>query len=142
MRRQIQKNVALIIVMTFVSSVSFAGRGWAKGDREKSRDMIFEQLKLSPDQKSQLKDIKNKTKDEMKALREKKRSLFKQMRAAFKNNENDEKLRSLHNEMQGVRAKLSGLRFESMLQIRGVLNEDQRRQFQELRPMRENKKDR
>lgn len=124
------KVMAMLVATAMLSSVCYAKGGW-RGNREE-REKVFEKLNLSPEQKNKLEAVKTKMGAESKALWTQKREMQEKLRAAFEANESEENLRVIHKGMQEIRSKMSELRFERMLQIRRVLDANQRQQLQSM----------
>ena len=108
----------------------------AKGGHKKKWREMIEQLDLTEDQKSQLKEIRQ----SLKGTRREQRSTLKNKRDILENLLRDDapesEIRKAHNELQTIKQALMLQRFEKMMSIRAILNAEQRQKFHELRPRR------
>jgi Spy/CpxP family protein refolding chaperone len=106
--------------------------------RARRADNLLDQLNLTDTQKRQIAAIRQKYQGQMNQLRENLRSDRQELETLMAGNATDEKIRSKHQEVERNRQKLSDLRFKSLLEMRQVLNPDQRSKFarlmQERRP--------
>lgn len=121
-----------LTVIGLMSCLSFAVKANAKKPHP-SMQGIFKQLNLTEEQQNQLKEYRQSMKDKHKLLRKQTRELRKQIKIGFKSDMTDSELLSLHQKLQDRRTQMADLRFNKMLNIRKILNKEQRSKFQELK---------
>ncbi len=97
---------------------------------------MMKELNLSEEQRKQMKEIRSANRDQMKSLRTQKKELHEKMQNLLKTNGSDSDLKSLHEKLSQTKAQMGKLRFEQMLAIRKILNEDQRKKFHEMKEKR------
>lgn len=123
-------NLRMMALLTLILPLFlFSSEGWAKGGHHK----IFKELNLSQDQKDQLKEIKKAGKEKVRALRESKKALREKLKQAMNSNTSDSDLRKIHADLQKAEAEMKNLKFEKILSIRAILNEEQRAKFNKLK---------
>ena len=101
------------------------------------RGRIMEELNLSDAQKQEIQSIRESYRPQMQPLHEQLRSEQDELKNLMSSNASDSAIRSQHNEVISIRQELGTLRFESMLEVRNVLDESQRNQLREF--MEENR---
>jgi len=99
--------------------------------RGKRGDML-QQLNLTDAQKKQMSAIRQKYKGQMQTLRGDMRSAQDKLAQLMAGSGSDSAIRAQHQKVEGLRDKLSALRFESMLEMRKVMTPEQRTQFQQM----------
>lgn len=120
--------IFLLSAALLLSSSSFA-RGHKGGHWKK----VMEKLELTADQQKQLESIKEKSKVNMKANKEELKQARQNFETSLDQDKSDEEIRTAFQKVRELKAKMAELRFEQMLQIRQILNKDQRQKFRELK---------
>ncbi len=103
-----------------------------KKRKKKTIDRILSKVKLTENQKLQIKKIKKERSSRKKNL-EKIKALRKKFRQSFKDNSSQEELLRLHEEIQSLKNRMTASEFEYLLKIRKILNPKQRKNFQRLK---------
>lgn len=129
------KNVSLFMALMLVTSVAFAGAGKKKGDGNRG-ERLRKELNLSDEQLLKMKEIRKKKKENQKEAHAKVKAAREAFEATIGNPKasNDE-VKAKFEELQATKAAKHRARFETMLEIRGLLDEKQRATFQEKRKM-------
>jgi periplasmic protein CpxP/Spy len=96
------------------------------------KERMFEQLNLSDAQRQQLQDIRQRYSDEIQPLHENLRNQQDELRQLMAGNASDGEIRAKHNEVLTIRQQLGNLHFESMLEMRNVLDTNQRAQLAQV----------
>jgi periplasmic protein CpxP/Spy len=105
------------------------------GNREMGegyKERMFEQLNLTDAQKQQLQDIRQRYGNQMQPLHESLRNQQNELRQLMAGNASDGEIRAKHNEVLTIRQQLGNLHFESMLEMRNILDADQRAQLAQV----------
>ncbi|MEM8777978.1 MAG: Spy/CpxP family protein refolding chaperone [Cyanobacteria bacterium P01_G01_bin.49] len=114
-----------------------AQRGAERDEREeKGPEKFVEQLNLSDQQVQQLSTIRQKYRPQIEQLAEKARATGEELGQMMQGNASDSDLRIKHQEMTNLRQQMGDLRFESMLEMREVLTNEQRQEFVQLMQQR------
>ena len=103
-----------------------------KKKKNSSIDKILSKLELSEDQKLKIREVKKKRllqKDERKKIKELKKKLEK----AFKDNTSYGEILNLYEQRQNLKARTELTKFKYILEIRKILNPEQRKKFQKLK---------
>jgi Spy/CpxP family protein refolding chaperone len=93
---------------------------------------LLNNLDLTDEQKEQLAEIRQKYLAEMSEQQENLINEQKNLTQMMVGNQSEENLRKKHEEVLKIRQNLSNLRFESMLEMRQVLTEEQRNDLVEM----------
>ncbi|MDJ0509610.1 MAG: Spy/CpxP family protein refolding chaperone [Crocosphaera sp.] len=101
-------------------------------ERGERAEQFQEILNLSDEQMQQLSAIRKKYRPQMQQLREQMRSKGEEISQMMQGNASENDLRNKHQEIINLRQQMGNLRFESMLEMRKVLNLEQRQQFVQL----------
>ena len=130
------KNLSLFMALMLVTSVAFAGASNKKGGEEKRGERMRKELDLSSEQLAKMKEIRKKKKLTQKEARAKVKAAREAFHASVGNPQttNDE-LKAKFEELQAAQAAHHRSGFETMLEIRAILDETQRAKFQEKRKM-------
>jgi periplasmic protein CpxP/Spy len=104
--------------------------------RQERRSRFLEELNLSEEQKRQLNEIQQKYKEQISENRQKVSSLRKELLDMMSGTASANSIRAQHNEIAQLQQIINNLRFESMLEMREVLNPDQRQKFTSLMQQR------
>jgi Spy/CpxP family protein refolding chaperone len=130
------KNLSIIMAFMLVTSVAFAGASKKKEGDEKRGERMRKELDLTSEQLAKMKEIRKKKKEVRKEARKKVREAREAFQASAGNPQtsNDE-LKAKFEELQTAQALHHRAGFETMLEIRSILNESQRAKFQEKRKM-------
>ncbi len=130
------KNLSLFMALMLVTSVAFAGASKKKKDAEKRGERMRQELELSDEQLVKMKEIRKKKKEVRKEARKKVREAREAFHASAGNPKTtNEELKTKFEELQTAQALHHRAGFETMLEIRSILNETQRAKFQEKRKM-------
>ena len=125
--------VSSILMIQLPSDVS------AGGNEREDKLKILNQLQLTDQQKKQLKEIKERSFSDRKARRKEMRTFRKKMKSLYRSDASDEELRLVHAQLQIGKISRGNTRFERNLQIRKVLNPEQRKRFGEAMAKRKGK---
>jgi periplasmic protein CpxP/Spy len=106
------------------------GQAWMDEDQPGGdHDRILEQLNLSDAQKQEIQSIRQRYREQMQPLHEQLRTQQDQLRDLLAGTATDDAIRTQHNQVLETRQKLGNLHFESMLEVRNVLDQNQRNQL-------------
>lgn len=95
-------------------------------------DRMLEQLNLSDAQKNEIQSIRQRYREQMQPLHEQLRTQQDQLRDLLAGTATDSQIRTQHNQVLETRQKLGNLHFESMLEVRNVLDQNQRSQLAQM----------
>ncbi|QUY40760.1 Spy/CpxP family protein refolding chaperone [Acaryochloris marina] len=104
--------------------------------RKRRREQFRQQLNLSPDQVSEIDQIREQNKQDKQAKREALRAAKDKMQALMASDASDDELRAQHRILQDLRRDMGEARFETKLKIRQVLTPEQRTKMAELKKQR------
>ena len=93
---------------------------------------LMEELNLSTDQRQEIEEIRNEYQDRLQGRGQELRQAQEQLRELMLSIASDGDLRGQHNRILDLRQDMAELHFEQMLEIRGVLTDEQRREFLQL----------
>ena len=125
------KSLALFMGLLLVSTVAFAGASKKKDKDEGRGEKFRKELGLSEDQLKKMKEIREKKKADHKESRSKLRDARKAFHEAMGNPKaTKEELLAKFNELESMQTAAHRARFETMLEIRGILNQEQLAKFQ------------
>lgn len=96
------------------------------------RQKWLEELQLTEEQKTQIKDLREKHEAEMESYKSEIKSAQDEFKSSIQSNATDEVLREKFQNVQTLKSKIGTLRFEQMLQIRSLLTEEQKAKFKGL----------
>ncbi len=94
---------------------------------------IFEKLGLSNEQKDQLKNIHEKDRGKMKENHKKIKELREALHQSMESDVSDEVLMKKFQEIQNLHQEIAKQRFQHILAIRKMLNQEQRKKFHEFK---------
>lgn len=124
------KHVALALCLLVTTSVAHAGR--EKGARDGGK--IREELDLNDAQIAKMKEIREKRKAQHQASREKIKQAREDFQATMKNPKSTkDQIVTKFEALQKLQAATKRSQLDMMLEIRGLLNEQQIAKFQEKR---------
>lgn len=133
------KTLSQIMALMLVSSVAFARPG--KMDGEERGDKMRKELGLTDEQAQKMKEIHQKNKGAHKELREKEKVAREDLHKALGNPKaTNEEIQTKFNVAEEARAAAHKNKFSGMLEIRALLNEEQRAKFHEKRKEMRGKK--
>ncbi|MDJ1183407.1 Spy/CpxP family protein refolding chaperone [Roseofilum casamattae] len=112
------------------NSLILAQRG--PGQRGNRGDRLIQELNLSPDQQQQMQAIKSRYQPQMEAQKEQVQQAREQLRDLMVSNASDGQIRAQHQQVQQLMQQMGNLRFNSMLEVRAILDSSQRQQFANL----------
>ena len=101
---------------------------------------IKAELNLSEEQSQKIKAIRKSQKSERKVLRKELQEMREKLETALQGKQTDDELRALFKQVESSKLKKRQLHFETMLQIRNILSEEQRLKFNELRKSNKEKR--
>lgn len=116
---------------TSIAQATGTTNGNGQRVRGKRGDML-QQLNLTDAQKKQMAAIRQKYQGQMQALRKDMRSAHDKLGQLMASSASDNEIRAQYQKVEGMKQKLSALRFESMLEMRKVMTPEQRAQFQKM----------
>jgi len=93
---------------------------------------LMRELNLSADQMTKIQQIRTRYRDELKNDREAARKGQQDLRALMAGTATDDEIREKYRQVKDLRAKAADAQFNSMLEIRNVLNPEQRQKFADL----------
>lgn len=99
---------------------------------EGRKDRLMEQLNLSSEQKQQMDAIRAKYQSQFESLASEIRAERTALNEMMRNNQSENNLRSQHQKITSLNQRMADLRFNSMLEMRAVLNPEQRQQWGEM----------
>jgi Spy/CpxP family protein refolding chaperone len=123
-----KKTFIFALIMTLTPLAFAKGPGGKHGGMK-----VFKELNLNAEQKEQIKAIRQANKDKMKSLREKAKTDREAFKSAMESEASKSKLVSLRKKMVKSKQALKDQQFENMLEIREILNPEQRAKFRELK---------
>jgi len=107
--------------------------------KDNERDGKFwKTLNLTAEQKQQMKTIKQKYQPQMSSLKTQIETEREKLAKMMESNQPDNSLRSQHQKIVNLDEKKHSLKFESMLEMRAVLNPTQRKQFAQMMNEKQN----
>ena len=125
------KKVFILVTIMAFSPLALAKRDGQKGKHGEMK--VLKQLDLSDEQKEKIKALREGKKDKMKSLREKAKSDREAFQAAMESDSSKSQLKSLRSKMIKSKQAVRDHQFNSMLEVREVLNPEQRKKFRELK---------
>ncbi len=139
-----KKTILIMTLMMPGLAFGFWGKGKKGGKRNmdpaKKVEMLSKRLDLTDAQKSQVLVIQTEAKAKNQALRENGvKKLKGEMKQMLKANASADDLRAKHKEIETAQSKLRDNRFETMLKIRALLTDEQKKKFSKMRQKFEKK---
>lgn len=125
--------IVYLVIALLITPSAFARKRGRHGDDGEGRHKIFKELDLSADQKVKLKEIRSSKKEKMRSLKDEKRASKKAFKEALQSGSSDSELRKLHKKMLSSHQNFKTQRFEAMLETRAILNDEQKKKFNELK---------
>jgi len=127
------KNLIMYLIIGLLITPSAFARKRGKGGEDGGRQRIFKELGLNDNQKAKMKEIRSSRKAKMKQLKENKKNAREAFKSALGSGSSDSNLKSLHKEMLSAHNNFKTYRFETMLQTRSLLDDNQKKKFHELK---------
>ncbi|MER3434769.1 MAG: Spy protein [Leptolyngbya sp. ERB_1_1] len=90
---------------------------------------LMRELNLSADQMTKIQQIRTRYRDELQNDREAARKAQQELRTLMAGTATDDQIREKYRQVKDLRAKAADAQFNSMLEIRNVLNPEQRQKF-------------
>lgn len=90
---------------------------------------LLRELNLSSDQMSRIQQIRSRDRDQMKRDRDAARQAQQDLRTLMAGTASDDQIREKFRQVKELRTKIAEAQFNSMLEIRNVLNPEQRQKF-------------
>lgn len=119
----------------------FKGREGGKGKKRGGMQKMMQALDLSDEQKLQIKEIRDASRGDGQNLKEMAKKAKEDFKAAMASGASDEVLKQKFSVMQDAVQAMKESRFDQMLKIRALLNDEQRKKFQELRQRHRGKRE-
>lgn len=122
-----KKILTAIVTLFMMGQIS-----WADGDVKKGKGrfkQLIQELQLSKEQISKIKDHRKSMKGKMKPLREQVKQLRGELDKAFLNGGSDGEMKSLNTRILDTRTQINEIRFSKMVFFKNVLNQEQRQTF-------------
>ena len=107
------------------------GQGDRRGDRDR-RGKFMEELNLTTEQQEQIQAIREKYRPQMEERRETLRKEQEILQEMMTGNASRDAILRQHQKVASLRQELGNLRFQSMLDTREVLTEEQRQKFAQM----------
>ncbi len=108
------------------------GYGGPRGHGGGQLHQIFAQLDLTPDQKAQLKALRHQKEGQNRQLHQEMKEAKRAFAAGMQGNDSDDAMRSLHKALAEKREQIAQVKFEELLDVRRILNADQKAKFGQL----------
>lgn len=100
------------------------------GDRPGRGEMgLMRELNLSADQMSRIQQIRSRYREQLKSDRDAARQAQQELRTLMAGTASDVQIREKYRQVKELRTKIADAQFNSMLEIRNVLNPEQRQRF-------------
>jgi len=93
---------------------------------------LMQQLNLSAEQQQEIQAIRERYQPQLSQSREAVQQAREQLRNLMTGNGSENQIRAQHQQVQQLAQEMGNLHFESMMEIRAVLDESQRQQFGEM----------
>ncbi|HYX37066.1 MAG TPA: Spy/CpxP family protein refolding chaperone [Oligoflexus sp.] len=103
------------------------------GNPEKQIQQVLKTVQLNQEQKRRVRQIRESSRNRLQSLRDELDKRREELNQQLDHNGDDETVRQAFQKLQTTKMALEKARFERMLAIRGVLSEQQRSAFQNLR---------
>ncbi len=111
-----------------------------RGEKKRFKRLVKE-LDLTEEQVKKLwKKRRKRRKVKGREVVESLKVLRKKMKESFLNNASNKELQNLHKKIKKTRNKLMDMRFKRMMDLKGILNKEQRKKFIELKKNRQRSK--
>lgn len=127
------KNLVLALSLLLAAQNSFAGPGKKDGHHQKG-EQLRKELGLSEEQLVKIKEIRRERKSSIQEKRQAAKIANQAFRAALANSQSSkDEIAEKYRAMSQARQAIRDARFETMLEVRNVLNEQQRTKFHAMR---------
>lgn len=137
-------NISILMMLTLIlTSSSFAQLQYAhEGHTHQKRPPRFDftQLDLTADQATQIQRIEEEHMANMKPIHDKMQAMHKELQGLRESNASKEVLKTKHQEMCNIKAEMDAERDVFQQKIKSVLNEEQWKRFEEMRPSKPSNK--
>ncbi|MBU0506488.1 MAG: Spy/CpxP family protein refolding chaperone [bacterium] len=100
-----------------------------KQGKNRGQDMI-KKLNLTDKQKERIKDIRKNYQSNFTTHKDQMKNKQKALAEGLKGNKSNDELRKLYNDMEKSKAEMDKKKFDHMLEMRSILTDEQREQFQ------------
>lgn len=133
------------LTLPFLALLLFtlAGNAYSYGDKHSDKrgkfKEVMKQLDLTQEQMNALKDHKKSYKSQAKTDWKKLKQLKEDIKVAFINGASDEQLKDLNSTLQAEQMKMKEVRFNKMIFMKNLLNQEQRKKFMEIKKERKYK---
>lgn len=132
------KILTILTLIGLLSTQAFADRD-GKEKRGGHFKKMIEELSLSQEQITKIKEHRKQSRTETKALRSQVKEIREKMKASFISDANSSELSTLSSQMDGLRDKIGKIKFSKMLLFKNLLDKEQRAKFMELKPKKRRK---
>lgn len=123
-------------VLVLVATIFCLGASSAFADHHKGhgkmKDKMLKELKLTPEQKTQMDGIHKTTEEKFEALFTRMKATREKMQNAIKADVEAD-IRAAHDEMQTIKAEMGKIKFDALMEKRKILNPDQRKKMASLK---------
>jgi Spy/CpxP family protein refolding chaperone len=99
--------------------------------KDRGDDGWLKELNLTPDQVQKIQAIRNRYKDNLTKQRQAMQQAQKELKSLMASDASAEQIRQKYDQFKTIRQQLGDTRFNSLLEIRNVLNLEQRKKFAE-----------
>lgn len=106
--------------------------GDQRGGGQRGPGGLMQNLNLSEQQQQQIQAIRDRYESQFEQNRNAMEQAREQLRTLMTGNANDNQIRAQHQQVQQLAQQMGNLHFESMMEIRNVLDATQRQQFGEM----------
>ncbi len=104
-------------------------------------DQLQQALNLSDEQMQKLNEIQQNYRPQIQELAKQIQATYQEFNQMMQGNASEDEVRSKHKELAGLRQKMEDIRFESMLEMRTILTEEQRQKFAQFMQQRRQRRD-
>lgn len=116
----------------FMMALAFMVAVGSLSDVRAEKNDFMEEMNLSAEQKTNLKNLRKKYRKQMEAKRADLKEVREALNAGFEANASDMDLKKSFEKVQAAESSLEALRFERRLEMRKILSEEQRAQFRKM----------
>lgn len=136
--KKLNLNLLAIIGVLSLFLIGQASQAHADDDRRGGggghMKKMMEDLDLTDDQKTKIKEIHEKFKESNKDNHDKIKTAHENLRNKMTSDASNDELRKLHLELMQLKITMGTKRFENMLEIRSILTDEQRKKFKGFGP--------
>lgn len=130
------RTLPIVFILSLVLTSSVFARGKERGDKI---EKVMKSLNLSEDQYKKLKEYKSSTRSKYKGLRKEIKKAKESLRDGFINNVSDSELKTRNEKVLALRSQMTEKRFNKVLFLKNLLNDEQRKKYMEMKSERRGK---